>query len=287
MISLTEQPYTVTLKESLAQPVSQPREVNLWWLGQAGFALKYAETLLLIDPYLSDFLAKKYQGKEFPHIRMMDAPIRPEELEHVRMVCCTHRHSDHLDPETVPSIAQNNPDCLFVIPRAELAWGKELGLPETQIRAINAGETFILADDIMIRAIPAAHEEIKMNERGEHHFLGYIVTLGQVAFYHSGDCLPYPGLDEWLQPHSIDVALLPVNGRDEYRRSRNVPGNFTLTEAVGLCHQNNIPIMLGHHFGMFEFNTVNPAEAEAHFQQIRRTLLGGLTKMQVKYVFSA
>ena len=116
MISLTEQPYTVTLKESLAQPVSQPREVNLWWLGQAGFALKYAETLLLIDPYLSDFLAKKYQGKEFPHIRMMDAPIRPEELEQVRVVCCTHRHSDHLDPETVLPIAQNNPDCLFVMP---------------------------------------------------------------------------------------------------------------------------------------------------------------------------
>jgi L-ascorbate metabolism protein UlaG (beta-lactamase superfamily) len=98
---------------------------------------------------------------------------------------------------------------------------------------------------------------------------------------------PDPGLEEWLHARPIDVALLPVNGRDEFRRSRNVPGNFTLEEAVGLCHQVNIPIMIGHHFGMFEFNTVNVEETEHHFQHIRQELRGGLAKSHVKYVFSA
>lgn len=286
MITLTEHPYTEALKDSLAQPVSQVRDVNLWWLGQAGFALKYADTVLLLDPYLSDFLAKKYKGKEFPHIRMMESPLLPEEAENIKLVLCTHRHSDHMDPEALLPIAHNNPGCLFVIPRAEQAWGKELGLPDNQIHAINAEETYTLADGITIAAIPAAHEEIKMNAQGEHYFLGYLVTLGEITFYHSGDCLPYPSLEEWFHSQKVDVALLPVNGRDEFRRSRSVPGNFTLDEAVALCHQVNIPIMLGHHFGMFDFNTIDPDEAEADFQQIRGSLRGGLAKVSIKYVIN-
>lgn len=286
MITITEETYAESLKHSLSQPVSQSNEVNVWWLGQAGFALKYADTLLLIDPYLSDFLAKKYKGKEFPHIRMMESPILPEEVEHVGLVLCTHRHSDHMDPETLLPIARNNPDCVFVIPRAEEAWGTHLGLSDAHIHSLNAGEEYSPGSGIRIAAIPAAHEEIKRNDRGEHHYLGYIVTLGSVTFYHSGDCLPYPGLEEWLITRPVDVALLPVNGRDEYRKSRNVPGNFTLDEAVVLCHHVNIPLMIGHHFGMFEFNTVHVDETERHFQQIRKELRGGLAKMHVKYVFS-
>ncbi|MCP4283497.1 MAG: MBL fold metallo-hydrolase, partial [Gammaproteobacteria bacterium] len=243
------------------------------------------DIVLLIDPYLSNFLAKKYKGKEFPHVRMMDPPLAPEEVRNITLVLCSHKHSDHMDPETILPIARNNPDCTFVIPQAELAWGYELGLPDSQIYGMNAGETYTPVDDITIKAIPSAHEELKMNARGKHHFLGYIVTLGDVTFYHSGDCLPYPGLEEWLQPQAADVALLPVNGRDEFRRSRNVPGNFRLEEAVALCHQANIPIMLGHHFGMFDFNTVDPDEAEQRFQQIRGELQGGLAKHHVKYVF--
>ncbi len=283
---LTEHAYTENVKDSFAQAHPQ-HEVNLWWLGQAGFALKYADTLLLIDPYLSDFLAKKYKGKEFPHVRMMESPLLPEEAENINMVLCTHRHSDHLDPETVLPIANNNPECVVVIPRAEQRWGRELGLPESRIHAINAGETYTPAAGMTITAIPSAHEEINMNAQGEHHFLGYVVTLGDVTFYHSGDCLLYRGLEEWLHSRTIDVALLPVNGRDEFRRSRNVPGNFTLDEAVALCHQVNIPIMLGHHFGMFDFNTVDPDEAYAHFQQIRGSLRGGLVKVSIKYVINS
>ncbi len=285
MIALTEYPEHEKLSQALSRPVPAG-EVHAWWLGQAGFAFKCADTFLLLDPYLSDFLAKKYKGKEFTHLRMMDSPLAPEEIENVKYVLCTHKHSDHMDPETVLPVAHNNPDCVFVIPRAELNWSKELGLREVQLHGMNAGETFSPVEGLTIAAIPAAHEEIKINGQGEHHFLGYIVNLGDVTFYHSGDCLPYAGLEAKLSTHAIDVALLPVNGRDEFRASRNVPGNFTLDEAVELCRHLDIPFILGHHFGMFDFNTVDPTEVEPHFQDIRGTLQGGLVKAWTHYVFS-
>jgi L-ascorbate metabolism protein UlaG (beta-lactamase superfamily) len=49
-----------------------PRTLRLYWLGQAGFLIDAAPEhaprplRLLIDPYLSDSLAEKYRGKEFP-----------------------------------------------------------------------------------------------------------------------------------------------------------------------------------------------------------------------------
>ena len=82
--------------------------------------------------------------------------------------------------------------------------------------------------------------------------------FGKLAIYHSGDIVSYKGLQEQLARHQIQLALLPVNGRDELRRSKGIPGNFTLEEAVDLCRCTGIPVLIAHHFGMFAFNTVNP-----------------------------
>ncbi len=49
--------------------------VGLAWLGQAGFVVRAGGQRLLIDPYLSDHLGRKYAGKEFPHIRLMPPPV--------------------------------------------------------------------------------------------------------------------------------------------------------------------------------------------------------------------
>ena len=47
-----------------------------------------------------------------------------------------------------------------------------------------------------------------------------------------------------------------MNGRDKFRESQGIPGNFTLEEAIQLCAEAEIKTMIAHHYGMFEFNTV-------------------------------
>ena len=113
----------------------------------------------------------------------------------------------------------------------------------------------------------AAHEELETDAAGNHKFLGYVLTFGDTRIYHSGDNVPYPGLAEHLAEQKIDLALLPINGRDEVRRSRGVPGNFKLEEAIALCHAAHIRHLLGHHFGLFDFNTIDPADAAAILEQ--------------------
>lgn len=253
---------------SLATQLTRPHpEPAFYWLGQAGFAVVWRERRWLIDPYLSDHLARKYAGQEFSHARMTPAPVRAEELPRVDLVLCTHRHGDHLDPETLAVIAARHPRCRLVVPAAELDYARSLGLlPAVRLVGAEAEQRLTSlgpgAPDIL--PLPAAHEELRRNAAGRHHFLGYVLTLvdGGVRLFHSGDCVPYPGLAERLLELRCDVALLPVNGRPESLRGRGIAGNFMLAEAVALCRQAGIPTLVAHHYGMFAFNTIAPTDID-------------------------
>jgi len=252
---------TVTdLSHSLMELHEDRETIRLWWLGQAGFAVRYHDHLMMIDPYLSDFLAKRYKDKKFAHQRMVSSPILPEQVRAMDWVMCTHRHSDHMDPETMSVIAENT-NSRFIVPNAEKNWAMELNLPRDRILGVNAGERFLLADGVTITPVASAHEKIQTNLKGEHHFLGYVLDIGPIRLYHAGDCIPYPGLVDTLVQLRIDIALLPVNGRDAVRKKNNIPGNFTLAEAMQICDEVGIPVFLGHHFGMFDFNTIDVKKA--------------------------
>ena len=159
-----------------------------------------------------------------------------------------------MDPETLAILAQRHPTCRFIVPGAEIEYAQSLGLPLEKLLTADAGKPLTLTPELLVFPIAAAHEEIKLNASGSHHFLGYVIRFGKSVIYHSGDTVPYEG----LQRNQIQLALLPVNGRDERRRSKGIPGNFTLEEALDLCQRVGIAVLIAHHFGMFAFSTVNP-----------------------------
>jgi L-ascorbate metabolism protein UlaG (beta-lactamase superfamily) len=237
--------------------------VRLAWLGQAGFAWRYGKLRIFLDPYLSDYLERKYRGTNKPHERLMEAPIPMQEVEGLDWVICTHQHSDHMDPDALPMLASQSPGCRFIIPKASREHLLNLGIPDRQIAAIDAGEKISLASECSVEAIPSAHETLEKNERGECRYLGYFIRLGSLTFYHSGDTIPYCGLSERVKTNCVDLALLPINGR-----GKGVPGNFTFDEALHLCQEAGIPYLIPHHFGMFAFNTVDWKTIEASARKV-------------------
>ena len=250
---------SVNAEDYVWNPVEK-NQIAIRWLGQAGFQIIFKDYRLMIDPYLSDCLEKKYAGKEFPHVRMMSSPLIISEIHDLDFILCTHRHSDHVDPEAVPILLKKNPKCQIVVPRAEKEHViKTLGINEKRVIFINADESIRLNDCIQIEAVPSAHEELQMDEQGNHRYLGYIIRFDDIVLYHSGDCIPYVSLPHELKTRGIDIALLPVNGRDEFRASKGVPGNFTFEEDVTLCEQAGVSTMICNHFGMFSFNTIDEA----------------------------
>lgn len=65
---------------------------------------------------------------------------------------------------------------------------------------------------------------LEQDEHGDHRFIGLVVQAGSWTIYHSGDRITYDGLVDRLRNWKIDLALLPINGRDPRRA---VAGNFS------------------------------------------------------------
>ena len=244
-----------------ADPSATGGRVGLRWLGQAGFWLgdPRGGGDLVIDPCLSSFLTHKYRGKPFAHVRMMTAPVAAGRLRPVAVVLCTHGHSDHLDPWALSAIARANPACRVVIPDPARAQASAAGLLRHRLVAVKPGDTVTATPTTTVGVVASAHEALEVGSDGRSPFVGYIIRSAGLTIYHSGDCVPYAGLTAALAAARIDIALLPVNGRDQHRLKHGVPGNFTFEEAVRVCADAGIPILVPHHFGMFAFNSAEPA----------------------------
>ena len=233
--------------------------LDLAWTGQAGFILQTARYRLGIDLYLSDSLAEKHGNEIFSHSRMTKSPISAQELSAcgLDMLLATHGHTDHLDPDTIKPLFQVKKRPLCIVPRSIGELALERGVPLQRMVLLNAGESFHM-DQLSITAIASAHEHLADDADGNSMYLGYVMDIGGVRVFHSGDSVPYPGLEETLAACRIDIGLLPVNGRDAFRTSHGVLGNFTVEEAGDIVRKAGITVLIPHHVQMFSFNTVEP-----------------------------
>ena len=237
---------------------------RLWWVGQSGFLVQWQGRHLLLDPYLSDSLTKKYAATDKPHVRMTERVVAPKRLAFIDVATSSHNHTDHLDAETLGPLRRVNPDLQLVIPEANRAFVAErLGTDPAWPIGVEAGET-VEAAGFRFTGIPAAHNHLDQDEAGRHRYLGYVLHFGRWTLYHSGDTLWYEGLEEWLKPYALDVALLPINGN---RPERRVAGNLDGPEAARLANAAGARLVVPCHYEMFTFNTASP---EAFIQEAER-----------------
>lgn len=265
---------------------SKPSQsIAIYWLGQAGFVIDGGGKRLVIDPYLSNSLGKKYFGTRFPHERLMAPPVHPGAISHVDMVLCTHHHTDHMDPESLPDLLATNPDAVLVAPAASKEEAmKRSGISGKRLTFLDAGNVFNDLAGIEVTATRAAHETLERDSSGKHKFLGYAIRLAGHTIFHSGDTIPFDGQAEEVRNLKADLALFPVNGRDETRQSNGVPGNMTATEAIELARVANIKSIIAHHYGLFAFNTADPATLNVVAQATNDIDLQP-ARLQVRYVF--
>jgi L-ascorbate metabolism protein UlaG (beta-lactamase superfamily) len=266
MTSLSPVPFSGSLAARLSSSQAAPPagEVRIYWLGQAGFLITTDRCRIVIDPYLSDSLAEKYRDKHFAHVRLMPAPVRSEEMSPVDLVLVTHHHTDHMDGQTLQSIAAANPACRFIVPRASLALAAErIAAGPERLIGVDAGERSEPLAGIAVTAFRAAHESLERSAEGWHRFLGYGIEIGGIRLYHSGDTIPFDGLVDDVGPFAAHLALLPVNGRSAELSDAGIAGNLTLDEALALAEDIGAGDMIAHHYGMFAFNTEDPAAIDA------------------------
>ncbi|MFS0614430.1 MBL fold metallo-hydrolase [Lederbergia ruris] len=237
----------VEILEELKETVVPEGILALWFLGQNSVLIKGTENkIVCIDPYLDPA----------PH-RAFAPPFQAELLTNVDYVCISHDHTDHLDPYTVEVLAKVNSQTKFIAPAFCHEQLRECGVKtENLVKADTSQELYFT--DIRIKAIPAAHEEFEYYAEMGHRFVGFILDWNGVKVYHAGDTVVYPNLVETLKEETIDLALLPINGRDFFRNQQNIIGNMDVREAAELGVAANVDTIIPLHYDMFPGNSEKP-----------------------------
>ena len=256
---------------------SSQDDLHIWWLGQSSFLVQWRGNHLLFDPYLSDSLSRKYAATEKPHTRMSELVISPDSLDFIDLTTSSHNHTDHLDGETLTALMRANPEMQMLVPSANRTFAAErlrTWLPE-RLEAIDAGQSIALGP-FELHAVPAAHEALAKDDLGRHQFVGYVAKLGPWTVYHSGDTIPYDGMEE---------ILLTVEDRCCAAADQRPPhpsGGSRATcggdEAANLAKAIGARMVIPCHYEMFEFNTETPEEFETTCQalgQAHQTIRAG------------
>ena len=225
-------------------------EVALSWFGQASFAARGGGVTALFDPFLSP-----YNG------RLHESPLAPQEAVGIDVVFCSHEHVDHLDVPSIGAIAGASPGATFVVPSPIVDMVTEAGVPTDRVVGLQPGGSTDVGG-LTVRPVPACHG-VTMDDAygfgesisdGLVRFLGFVVDLGGVRIYHAGDTIHFDGMEDTLAGLEIDVALLPINGRDAERERRGIVGNLDHREAAWLGSQIGAGVLVPMHYDLFARN---------------------------------
>jgi len=226
------------LSERIAACHPAKGSVALFYLGQAGFFLKYSDGLTVcIDPYPGDCCEALFGFK-----RMIPAPLKMEEIR-PSLLISTHSHADHLDPDLIRQAAKSStvfagsPDCLPLY--------RECGIPDERIVILAAGETREVLD-VTLRAVYADHGDLAPDA------VGMLAQHDGIALYDTGDtAVRIPEILKSLNGANVDLMLVPINPAF---------GNPGAEGAVLLAEAIRPEVVIGSHFGMFIEHGGNPGE---------------------------
>ncbi len=232
-------------------------------IGQTGLKIEYKEFLLLVDPYLSNSV-EELDSKDLK--RQIPIPYSLEELHSLNWVFLTHDHIDHCDPHTIPKLAKKSNSVLFMGPYPVRKKLMDWGINEERIFSADSGEMQI-TEELTIRAIPAAHPSIVKAKDSKPSCVGWLIRYKEKNIYVAGDTAVCKEIIDILKElNSIELAFLPVNEDNYFRRQRGIIGNMSVREAFGLSEITNIKNLVPVHWDMFLVNSVLPEEIEAVYK---------------------
>jgi L-ascorbate metabolism protein UlaG (beta-lactamase superfamily) len=233
-----------------------PNSLAIWGIGQMGVAIKGPHAIVYIDACLSDVVREQFGdwwARGYP------PPLQPTDITNATYYLTSHEHLDHLDPLTTGPAAKASPNAKFVV----TGWSRDimadLDIADERIIVPPALETMMLpGTSIRLTAVPAAHYEKEHDPQKGYRWFGYLIEWNGVTFYHAGDTIIYPGYIEILKGlPRIDVAMLPINGRDWIRETVvGATGNLLPAEAAYLSNEIGWDVLIVGHNDLYPNNAI-------------------------------
>ena len=207
----------------------------LWWLGNAGWAIKSDDVLLLIDPVIElapgDDPLRSEIGLPLRH----PLPLRAGDLGSADVALCavTHAHGDHLARRTIATLCAQT-RCRFVTPKSCLRTMRELRVPEERIIIAEHGRA-ITHQQVTLEPVKALHGHIAGSVYAGANFgdCGYLVSDGRWRIFHPGDTVL---LQEHLEMKAPDVFLVSITEHNTWVHNSALLANLWRPRYVVPMH---------------------------------------------------
>jgi L-ascorbate metabolism protein UlaG (beta-lactamase superfamily) len=148
-------------------------------------------------------------------------------VKNADMILATHGHAGHLDAPSIAAMLAGSPRAKVVLPKSTADAAHAQGIEYPRMTTTDSDLRIEYFKDNLygrIYAVPSAHPHLDWTAPGGYPYLGYLIRFGRWTVYHAGDGVRYDTLAERLRPYNVNVALLPVGGK-----------NFSVSDAAQLA----------------------------------------------------
>ncbi len=192
---------------------------TLWWLGGAGFIVRFANITFYIDPSFEPFCG---------------AEIRNADL-------ILASHAAAIDGPSIARTLQWSKSAKLVLPKSAADAAHASGIPYNRMTTTDADLRVEYFKENLygrIYAVPSANPTLDWTADGGYPYLGYLIRFGRWTIYHAGGCTLYDSLAARLQPFNVNVALLPIVHNAANRAPHSAgPAGFLVNEAAQLAEE--------------------------------------------------
>jgi N-acyl-phosphatidylethanolamine-hydrolysing phospholipase D len=225
------------------------------WVGHASMLVQANQLNVLTDPVFSE----RASPVQFLGPRRAQPPgLTIDQLPPIDVVLISHNHYDHLDKDTVLSLAKRGQAAtLFIVPLGVKAWFTDLGI--TQVQELDWWQSVIIGS-VTFNFTPVQHWSARgVGDRSQTLWGGWAVLGPDTHWYFSGDTGYSPDFADTRQRFSdrqtpargggFDIALIAVGAYEPrwFMKEQHI----NPAEAVQIHKDLGAKRSVGVHWGTF------------------------------------
>jgi L-ascorbate metabolism protein UlaG (beta-lactamase superfamily) len=180
------EPTATPVPTNTVAPTADPSGVKVTFVGNSGFLITVGDQKVLIDAL--------FEG--FPRFNDVD------------LILATHSHPDHFSATLVRQYMQKNPKAIFISTKQAASQLTGFGDRIIVVDPVAGSPVNVEANGIGVEAIYLNHG-YPPNAPSEVFNNGYVVTIGPVKFFHTGDIDDLQDARQYnLAEQNIDLAFI-------------------------------------------------------------------------------
>ncbi len=212
--------------------------VRVIFVANSGFLIEAGGEKVMIDAPMTGYEA----GALMPSYEWDLLANAEPPFDDIDLILISHNHADHFDAEGVREYMRKSPLTVLVSTSQVVEQLSEFGNRVIAVNPIAGEPASMQVDGIGVEALylshptaPSVKEEVFNN--------GYIVTMSDVTFFHSGDISELADVFAYdLSSRGIDLAFIPYPYIQTTTDARNIEQNIGATHVFPSHYQFEVDV---------------------------------------------